>query len=494
MASSSTGVESSLFRHLYPKGYSPYRIKWFDLVLAFALFGVALFGYIRTLTPTVGAGDNGELTTTLYNMGSSHAPGYPLWGIVGKLFTFLPFGDIAYRVNLFTAVAAAGAVLFLFLILLKLLGQNRDSNRPTLSVHLPALAASFAFAFSQTLWGQAVGGEVYPLNAFLFSFMCFIMVLWYEEMIVYRSEGELHFAERTTILLFFAMGLSLTNHMLPMWTIAAFAIVLLPATILIVISERTDKFIEELKARSGALAVFAVLAVCCLAIGLWKAYMVRGQLPQANTPWILTAIFALPVFLTIYTIVVKSQKLAYNWVDKFFEVFNYGMWLLIFAMTIYLYLMIRANALAPLPDPKPLSWGDTVRLDILFSHMLRKQYGGIGGGDFNHLLGQIICVIKFNIEQFHWINFIIGLVGFVYFFLKDKIWGIFTLVAIVLFDIILISFVDFETDARMLSFQIVMYIQTFMFFAIYIAAGYQMIIDFLSKFFQGKKQKMVGRA
>ena len=73
-----------------------------------ALVGLLAFlVYLRTLAPTVMWYDMGELTTTSYVLGIAHNTGYPLYILLGKLFTFLPFGDAAYRVNLMSAVFAA---------------------------------------------------------------------------------------------------------------------------------------------------------------------------------------------------------------------------------------------------------------------------------------------------------------------------------------------------------------------------------------------------
>jgi len=561
-----TNVESGLFNWFYPQGYHPYKIKWFDRLIAFSLFLIAFIGYVMTLTPSVGAGDNGELTTTLYNMGAGHPPGYPLFGIIGKLFTFLPIGDIAYRVNLFVAFFGAGAVFFLYLILVKLLGLNRDSRQPSLEIHIPSIAASFLFAFSFSHWGQAIGGEVYPLNVFLVSFMLYIMLLWYEEIILFRREDNPHFGERMTLFLGFVMGLSLTNHMLPLWNIVGYIFVMLPLTILILVSERSKKFEEELYSRASALITFLILLLVSVILLYAFAIRVRMIFPE-HLPLILIGIFLTPAYVTFYTIltrlkilkgksaatfifillciagvgifiwfcnfvykttfisktnqylfaieknvggmisqtpiepifiilpalvvaviflfglydsVIKKTNIEYGWVDKLIELFTYSGWLFIFAMSIYLYLMVRAVALAPLPDPKPLSWGDTQTLDILLNHMLRKQYGLGGGKEFMNFWGQVKTVIDFNLEQFHWINFVVALIGFAYFLIKEKIWAIYTLLSSILLSVALILFINFELDPRTISFQEVFFIQEFFIVAIYIGFGFQLILD-LSK-------------
>lgn len=476
----SESKQNSLFESLYPHGFTPYKTKWFDILISFILLIIVFIGYIKTLTPSVGAGDNGELVTTLYNMGAGHPPGYPLYGIVGKLFTFLPFGDIAYRVNLFVALSAAGSVLFLYLIAIKLLGMNRDNGKLRLSIHIPAIACSFIFGFSLTHWGQAVGGEVYSLNIFLVSFLLYIMILWYEEMIYFRNEAKIHFADRMTIFLGFVMGLSLTNHQLPVWYIVAYAIILLPSTIFIVIADRSEKFFTEFKNRLLVFGIFIFTILLALYLFYKYGYSNRLLFPK-DVPYILIAIFIIPTFTSVYVIVTKVLKLEENWVDRFLEMFSYAFWLLIFAMTIYLYLLIRARALASLPDPKPLSWGDTQTLDILFNHMMRKQYGIGGGGDLNNFGGQFLAVIKFCIEQFHPINFVIAIIGLIYMFFREKIWAIYTLFAMLLFDVALIKFINFEIDPRTLSFQEVFFIQQFFIFAIYIGYGFQLLLDLTSR-------------
>ena len=40
-------------------------------------------------------------------LGIAHPPGFPLYTMLGKLFTLIPFGDVAYRVNLMSALFAA---------------------------------------------------------------------------------------------------------------------------------------------------------------------------------------------------------------------------------------------------------------------------------------------------------------------------------------------------------------------------------------------------
>src|SRR5476651_781898 len=69
-----------------------------------------------TLAPSVTLEDSGELITAAAKFGVGHPPGYPLWTMSGFLLShILPFGSLAWRINLLCALfgAASNAVLTL---------------------------------------------------------------------------------------------------------------------------------------------------------------------------------------------------------------------------------------------------------------------------------------------------------------------------------------------------------------------------------------------
>ena len=59
--------------------------------------------------------DSGEYIATSYRLGIPHPPGTPLYVLIGRLFSMLPLGAIAVRVNLLSGVSAAVAVFFTYL-------------------------------------------------------------------------------------------------------------------------------------------------------------------------------------------------------------------------------------------------------------------------------------------------------------------------------------------------------------------------------------------
>src|SRR5437899_3068725 len=85
------------------------------VILAMSLGIAALVVYILTLYPSVGPGDSAELTTVACNLGVAHPPGYPLFTLLAKVFTWIPVGAVAWRVYLLSAVCDAAAALILML-------------------------------------------------------------------------------------------------------------------------------------------------------------------------------------------------------------------------------------------------------------------------------------------------------------------------------------------------------------------------------------------
>ncbi|MGH3087577.1 MAG: glycosyltransferase family 117 protein [Rubrobacteraceae bacterium] len=153
--------------------------------------------YLRTLAPTMlyydpdGMYDSVMLQTKAYLLSIPNPTGYPSYMIIAHLFTYLPFGDVGYRVNLVSAVFAALAVFFVYFVCKKLTGRV-----------LPAAAAAFLFGISREFWSQAVIAEVYTFNIFFIALDILVLLIW-------REKRE----DRYLLLFAFLMGLSMTGHM-----------------------------------------------------------------------------------------------------------------------------------------------------------------------------------------------------------------------------------------------------------------------------------------
>jgi hypothetical protein len=133
-----------------------------------ACFTGALGLYIRTLTPGLLYGDSGEFQTLACLLGHTHPTGYPVYLVLAKLATFLPYGDVAYRVNLFSALMGALTVTGVYL-----------SGRLLMRYHALPLIGAVALAVSQTFWSQAIIAEVYTLGA-AFLILIVLALLWWD--------------------------------------------------------------------------------------------------------------------------------------------------------------------------------------------------------------------------------------------------------------------------------------------------------------------------
>ena len=140
--------------------------------------------YLLTLAPSVPyQGDAGELITVAYTLGIAHPPGYPLYTMLAHLFTLIPWGSVAWRVNLFSAVTSAVSLAVLYLIILKLTKSK-----------LAGLGTALILGLSQTFWLYSLVAEVFALNNF------FVLLIVYLAL-----QKKFHWMA-------FTLGLSLSNH------------------------------------------------------------------------------------------------------------------------------------------------------------------------------------------------------------------------------------------------------------------------------------------
>lgn len=165
------------------------------LGLGTALTALAL--YVGTLAPTVlyydprGIYDSVTFQVYAYILDIPHPTGYPTYTMLAHLFTYLPFGNVAYRVNLASAVFGAAGVAFVFAACLMLTGRRWASAGATL-----------LFAVSEAFWSQAVIAEVYTLNVLLVMLVLVTLLAWQRRR-----------TNRLLLLAAFLMGFAMTNHM-----------------------------------------------------------------------------------------------------------------------------------------------------------------------------------------------------------------------------------------------------------------------------------------
>ncbi len=150
-----------------PANSSIYQLTRLDGLLASLLGLASLVLYIRTLAPGLLYGDSGEFQTLVYSLGMTHPTGYPVYLLLGRLFSLLPIGDPAWRVNLFSAVLASLSVTNVYLLVRLLAGWR-----------LAGVTAAVTLAVAPLFWYFSVIAELYaPACAFLGGLLLFLL-LW----------------------------------------------------------------------------------------------------------------------------------------------------------------------------------------------------------------------------------------------------------------------------------------------------------------------------
>ena len=170
-----------MIKFKFLSGLNPYAI--FAFTIPFAV-------YMATLAPSVTFFDSGEFLTATASLGSAHSPGYPLFLMFTKPFTWLPFGNIAFRVNMATAFSSSLACLGVYLLAVYLLkGEQVVENEKfsAFAVNTAGLAAALAFSVTPRLWLQSNHDKPYPLLAFITAVIFYLVFKWRED---YRNGQE----------------------------------------------------------------------------------------------------------------------------------------------------------------------------------------------------------------------------------------------------------------------------------------------------------------
>lgn len=181
-------------------------------------FVVPFIVYMITLAPDVTFIDAGELAAVATKLGIAHPTGYPLFTVLGKLFTLIPLGEEIYMLNFMNAVISSAAVLMFFnlmvLILRNLKLSDEDENYKSISDNVLfniSIAGSLLLAFSKTFWDTANAIEVYSLHTFFLITNIYLFLK--ANGCYYSGKTGKEQCEKNWLLFAFVLGLSFTNHL-----------------------------------------------------------------------------------------------------------------------------------------------------------------------------------------------------------------------------------------------------------------------------------------
>lgn len=206
-----------------------------DGLPSLAAFGAPLLLYGFTAHRFVGFWDVGEMDTVPYILGIAHPPGLPLYTLVGWAFSHaLPFGSVAFRMSLFSALCMSVAAWCVYAIVTEL---RRDP--------LSAVLAAWLFAAGGIAWTIATRADVHAFAVALYALTLLLLLRWCAR----PSAVGLNAAG-------LAFGLAVAAHPIGLF--------LLPAILIVVIAK-----LHETQTRW----LFTATLLSCVFAGVWFAYL-----------------------------------------------------------------------------------------------------------------------------------------------------------------------------------------------------------------------------
>ena len=202
------------------------KYKFYNNLLGWVVFAIALITYLLTIEPTASWWDCGEFIASAFKLEVGHPPGAPLFSILARVFTLFAgsnLAKVALMVNTLSAITSAFTILFLFWTITSLcrkfiLTEKETSISNMIIVLGSGMVGALAFTFSDSFWFSAVEGEVYASSSFFTAIVFWAILKW-------ESHSEKHGADRWIILIAYLMGLSIGVHLLNLLAIPAITFV-----------------------------------------------------------------------------------------------------------------------------------------------------------------------------------------------------------------------------------------------------------------------------
>ncbi len=182
-----------------------------NAILATIVLLVTMIVYALTVQRSLSFWDCGEFIASAYILGIPHPPGTPLFVLLGRVFSVIPFvEDISYRINYISVISSAFTAMFSYLLTVRLVGyffeKNDNSSLSRLIAYCGGLAGGFFVAFSRTNWGNSVEAEVYGMALALSVAIVWLTLRYFEQ------RGTIS-AARTMIIVFYLAMLGISAHM-----------------------------------------------------------------------------------------------------------------------------------------------------------------------------------------------------------------------------------------------------------------------------------------
>ncbi len=197
-----------------------------DNAMGWLAFLVAAIVYCSTVEPTASFWDCPEFITTGYRLEVGHPPGAPFFMLTANLFSQFASdpSQVAYMVNIMSALLSATTILFLFWtvshLTRRLLMKSIDEMTvgKMIAIEASALVGALIYTFSDTFWYSAVEGEVYAYSSAFTAVVFWLILKW-------DDNADSPHADRWLVLIMYMTGLSIGVHLLNLLCVPAIVLV-----------------------------------------------------------------------------------------------------------------------------------------------------------------------------------------------------------------------------------------------------------------------------
>jgi len=188
-------------------------MDWFktNRLVAAGIWVFSFIVYAMTVSSTVSYWDCGEFIACSYGLAVPHPPGAPLFLLVGRFFSMLPFvEDIGFRVNYISVLSSTFTVMLLYLSIVHLVREWKGSLKTNsdwqIAIFSGALG-SLTFAFTHSFWFNAVEAEVYAPSMLFTALLVWLILVW-------AQKSDQPGNEKYLLMIAYSIGLALGIHLL----------------------------------------------------------------------------------------------------------------------------------------------------------------------------------------------------------------------------------------------------------------------------------------
>ncbi|HUH26558.1 MAG TPA: DUF2723 domain-containing protein, partial [Flavobacterium sp.] len=291
-----------------------------------------------------------------------HPPGAPMFQMIGAFAAMFATSaeNIAYMVNMVSAISSAFAVLFMFWsstnILIKVVKLTTEniSNHTALAVLGSSLIGALTFTFSDTFWFSAVETEVYAMATFMLALLLWLGLRWIDAIDEPRGNKWL-------LLISLVVGVSFGVHFMALLAIPSIGYLYY------------FKKYPEVTLKNFVIANVVVVAILLVVFGFLLPYTMiffgKSEIFFVNAiglPFNSGTIIAFAVVVSLFVFGLKFTRQKQK---HFANTLILSILFIFIGFSCWLMLPIRANTQIPINENKPSDAAE------LLDYYNRIQYG-----------------------------------------------------------------------------------------------------------------------